>query len=172
MTSPPSPQPDQAASINRFWSLIDQRVGIAIRDTARQTLGVPRPRTMTVNFPLADAATTPPVGWLQSVVIMHNCRIAAWEINALVAGQIVLDLRVSMIPGSPSTPPVLVSLPGAGNFPALNGYGIMNADTSGWAQRDIQAGSVLHVFVLSASAIRQAIFGLQAIDLFGKVLQL
>lgn len=144
----------------------------AIRDTTRQTMGVPRPRTMTVNFPLADTGTTPNIGWLQSIVIMHNCRITAWEINALVSGQIVVDLRVSSIPTSPSTPPTMHSLPGAGNYPALNGYGIINTDTTGWVERDIQAGSVLHVFVLSANTIRQAILGIQIIDLFGKVLQL
>lgn len=169
---PPGTQPDSSAAMQRFWSIIDLRIHAAIKDHSRRALGVPRARGMSLNFPIADSVFTPVAGWLQSVHVFHTCRISAWQVHAIVPGTLVLDVRVSNIPGSPSTVPTLVSMPGAGQFPSLNGYAVSNTDTSGWANRDIQAGSVLSIYVISASSIKQCIFGLQLMDLYGKLLQI
>lgn len=164
-------QQDSSASITTFWSIVDKRINAAIRDFMRQQLGTPRPRAMSINIPLADTVSTPAVGWLQSIVIFHTSRLVGWEINAIVPGSITVDIRVSTIPSSPSTQPTLTSCPGVGNFPSLTGYAVAGRDLSKWAIQDIQAGSVLHIYVISASAIKQAILGLQIIDLVGKTLQ-
>lgn len=161
---------DPSASVTQFWSLVDQRINEAIQTTFRRELGVPRPRPMSVNIPIADTSTTPVVGWLTSVLIFHTSRINAWEINALIPGSISLDVRVSTIPPNPATPPTLTSCPGPSHFPTLNGYATAGRDTSGWQIRDIPAGSVLHVFVNSAASLKQAVFGIQLIDLTGKLL--
>lgn len=165
------PQADTSASFTTFWSLVDQRINAAIRDALR-TMGVTRARGLTLNIPLADSVNAPGAGWLQSVVIFHTCRVTAWEIIALTSGSIVIDVRKSVIPANPSTVPILTSMPGSANFPALNGYATASYDTSAWTNRDIQAGDVLHFYVQSASGIRQSILGLQLMDMYGKVLQI
>lgn len=165
------PEQDSSASITTFWTLVDQRINSAIRDSLRTT-GITRARGLTLNIPLADSASAPAVGWLQSVVIFHTCRITAWEIIALTSGSITIDIRKSVIPANPSTVPLLTSMPGGANFPSMNGYSTASYDTSAWTNRDIQAGDVLHFYVQSASGIRQSILGLQLMDMYGKVLQI
>lgn len=166
------PQDDAQAEISRFWTSIDQRASAVVHETLQRTMGVPRARGMSVNIPLAGMNETPIPGWLQSVVLFHNCRITAWEIYSLVTGSVSLDIRVSTLPASPATPPTLTSLPGASHYLSLNGYCTGSYDTSGWTQRDIQAGSAIHIYVLSATGIKQTILGLQLLDLYGKVLQI
>jgi hypothetical protein len=171
MMTPNRPD-DSAAAINTFWASIDSRVSQTITDTLYRSMGIPRARGMSVNIPIAGATETPIPGWLQSVILFHTCRISAWEISALDAGQVTLDVRISAIRPSPATAPTLTSMPGASNYLSLNGYTTAGYDTSNWTRRDIQAGEVIHIFVLSATSIKRAILGLQLLDLTGKVLQL
>lgn len=161
---------DQTAAANRFWTLFDQRTLGLVNSLLRRRLGSPRSRLMTLNVPIAGPIP-PTTGWLTSVAVDTTVRVIGWQMLALTPGQIVVDVRISTIPTSPAFPPVLTSMPGSAHFPSLNGYGVVSRNTSGWARTEVQAGNILHFYVISASNIAQAVFGLQLMDLDARMLQ-
>lgn len=165
---PPPPEFNTQSSASLIWTLIDKRINNAVL-IALAKLGRPRSRTVTINFPAAGT-TTPVAGWIASVGIAHNIKVVGWSINAVVAGQITLDLRVSTIADSPSIAPPMISLPGSSHYMSLNGYSTFSVDTTGWVSNMVNAGNILHVFVISATNIQQAILVLRVIDTDSKTL--
>ncbi len=158
-----------AALDTRLWTLIDEHINELVQ-VANNTLGSSNPRPLTVVIPLANDVA-PDVGWLWSVPVWFPSRIVAWEIHAITSGQITLDLRVSTIQPLQGTPPTFQSLNGASNYLTLDGYTVKSIDTADWAKRDISAGSIISVFVISASGIQEAVLALQLNDLQSNVLQ-
>lgn len=172
--APPVQPPKPQASASGFWTLIDERVNDAIKDVLQRLFGVPRPRPVVVNIPLVGGTGVQPVeGWLASAVMPYaNMRIVGWSMQALAAGAITIDIRSSSIQASPATPISPVSMPGIANVLSLNGYSVTSQDTSAWNSRDLTAGSVINVYVMSVdTAIRSCVLALQLLDLDGKVLQ-
>lgn len=167
MSSPPPI--DQSTLATRFWTLVDQRINALLDSVLRARFGQPRARYLTLNVPLAGELTPSP-GWLTSVVLDSTCRVVTWEIMALVPGTVTIDVRYSAIPASPGTVPSQTSMPGLA-YPSLNGYAVYSQDTSAWAHTQVQAGMVMHFYVLAASGIQQAVLGLTMMDLDGRVLQ-
>lgn len=175
---PAPPKPDLVSSAGQFWTLIDKRVNTIVQQVLLRW-GKPRSRVVTINFPIAGK-TTPLVGWIASVGIAHNIKIVGWSINAIVSGQVVVDVQVSTVPASSFTTPALVSLPGAAHFPSMNftffgqprlAFTAQSQDTSGWVSNQVSAGSFLHVFIVSATTIAQAVLVLRVIDTDSKTLQ-
>lgn len=178
------PKPDIASAAGRLWTLIDERINTAIRQLGIPGSSVPRPRTITVtaqlaaNTPLVVTPVTDPVTglvsstYITSIPVYTSCRIIGWELHALTAGIVVVDLKLSSIQVDPLTVPLLTPINGSDNFLAMNGYTTGSTDTSAWLKREFSAGSVINVYVVSADAVvAQCVLGLQLEDLDSRVLQ-
>lgn len=166
-----SPPPaDLSASASNLWKVIDRRIQDAMENILNRW-GRPRARTMTINFPIAGA-TVPLAGWVASCGIANNIKIVGWEINAIIAGTVSLDVQVSTMQTSPATSPARTSLNGVSNYLTMTaGFTTSSQDTSTWTTNLVSNGAVLHLYVISATTLTQAILVLRVIDMDSKVLQ-
>jgi hypothetical protein len=168
-----------------MWQLIDDRINEALRQ-ALSGGGVPRPRPITISVPLMGATPTTiaapipdpvtgilsPNTFLTSIPVFSSVRIIGWQIHALVAGQIIIDLQLSQIEADPMTAQTLIPLNGPLIPIALNGYTTGSDDTSLWALNNFSSGGVINVFIVSTDGIiAQAVLGLELADLDSRVLQ-
>ena len=166
---PAPPQADPTTTANYLWSIIDKRIMDSVK-TMMDGWGRPRSRTLTINFPIAGNQGAPVPGWLVSVGIAHNIKIVGWAINAIVPGSIVVDVRVSTIQASSGTQPAIISLPGSSNYISHSGYTSFSNDTSAWDTTQVTAGAFMHIYVISASGIEDAVLALRVIDMDSKTI--
>jgi hypothetical protein len=161
------------SSAARFWLNVDKRVGATVIANARRMFGIPRPRILTLNVPVATALGTPVPGWIGSVVVNSAVRVTGWQLHSLVSGSVSVDIRFSQIQRSQSTAITPVSIIGNSLLnPILsNGYSAESQDTTGWSNPVVSAG-VLSFYVISASSIQQTTLGLTMLDMTQKVLEI
>lgn len=168
LATPPPPRVDPLTTANYFWSILDKRV----QDTVASMMGSwgrPRQRTLTINFPIAG--TDPPAaGWVASVGIAHPIRIVGWMVNAITAGSITVDLRVSSVLANSGTQPAYTSLPGASHLITHSGYTSSSMDTSAWTNTQVDGGSFLNVYVIGSAGIADATLALRVIDMESRTL--
>jgi hypothetical protein len=148
-------QPHPEALASRFWT----ELGLRIQENSDQS-GL-KPRLTAINVPLAGGASGPAVGVLNSIGVTFNCRIVGYQMWALIAGSVVLDIQrstpmghavaVGNVDGTPIGFPSLIGT--AVEPPAINGLYAENLDTSLWAARDLAAGDMLHIWVVSSDSL-------------------
>lgn len=144
---------DSAAG--RFWDLIRQEI-------QEMTGAEPRyPRLSTLVIPIAGLTPTP-VGWISSVGIAANCRIAGYQIFALVLGQVTIDLQRSTPVTHPAAtfdpqplqfPSMVTDGVTGGELPSLDGAYADNLDTSPWLSRDLSIGDMIHAYITATDGI-------------------
>jgi hypothetical protein len=162
---PPGQAPnDPVITANYLWSVIDKRIQDSIR-AAVGVLGRPRSRVLTINFPVAGTGGAPVPGWIATAGIAHNIKVIGWTLNAITAGSITLDVQVSDVPSSSGTPPSFRSLPGPSHFISHSGYTSFDTDVANWNFTQIDAGSFIHIYVVSATGIGAATLALRVIDM-------
>jgi hypothetical protein len=158
-----APAPGAAPEIEfrgiQLWNAIESLIRSVIGESQRQV----RYRRMTVNIPLVPTLVTgalPVTGWITSFGIGFHCRVIGYQIFALVAGSITVDLMWSSngnIAGMASMIGVVdPAFPEATHFPSLSGTFTENLDTSGWLTRELSDGDQVHVFILTAATLQQA----------------
>lgn len=150
---PPTPSITSQSNAVLFWNLLEE----SIRGGIQEEVPVRHPRVSTLIIPIAGLAT-PSTGWLTSFGVAFSARVVAYQIFALVPGQMTIDFQHSTPNthptggiGSPLQFPTMIGDPAL--LPAINGVYSQSLDTSGWAIRELMVGDMVQVYVQTASGI-------------------